>query len=178
MTVPADRSESERQFVVMYEEYADAIFRFCYFKLRDREAALELSQETFARMWRYLSGGQEIEHARAFAFRVARNAIADHVRKSRPLYAHQMGESAEHLLDPAAESGTESDAEVAGILDCLKGLPERDQEAVTLRYIESLSVSEIAESLGELPNTVSVRIKRALQTLRECVGVPPHERTS
>ena len=162
--------------MAMYEEHADSIFRFCYFKLRDREAALELSQETFARIWKYLTSGQEIEHARAFSFQVARNALADYVRKSRPLYAHQMGDSAEHLLDPAAESDTESDAELSGVLECLKGLPERDQEAVTLRYIESLPISEIAEGLGELPNTVSVRIRRALQALRECVGImSPHQ---
>lgn len=177
MVAPADNSERERRFIAMYEEYADAIFRFCYFKLRDREVALELSQETFARMWSYLTSGQEIQHVRAFSFQVARNAIADYVRKSRPLYAHQMGDSAEHLLDPAAEGGAESHAELSGILECLKGLPERDQEAVTLRYIESLPVSEIAESLGELPNTVSVRIRRALQALRECVGIMPHEST-
>ncbi|MDO8523688.1 MAG: sigma-70 family RNA polymerase sigma factor [bacterium] len=175
---PMNQSDCERWFLAMYESHADAIFRFCCYKLRDREAAVEITQDTFTRIWEYIARGKTIEHFRAFAFRTARNAIADYVKKARPLYEHDLAEVAERLLDHSVESTAPDMAELSGVLGCLRGLSEDDQELVMLRYTEGMSVKDIAADLGERPNTVAQRLKRALQALRECLGVVPSRKTS
>ena len=156
-----------------YDIHADPVFRFCLMKLRDREAAVELTQDVFARMWEYASRGQEIVQFRAFAFRVARNAIADYVKKSRPVYERELGERADDILDAAVPGDAELRAELSGLLSCMKGLDEDDQELVALRYTEGVPVKDIALELGEKPNTVTQRLKRALAALQECLGVVP-----
>lgn len=166
-------TDTEERFMALYDAEADAIFRFSFMKLRDREAALDVTQDVFTRMWEYVRRGSTIEHFRAFAFRVARNAITDHVKKSRPLYEHELGEGAEDILEIAAPGDAETKAELAGLLECLSALPEDDQELVTLRYTEGYPVKEIAEEKDELPNTITKRLARALEALRECVGVVP-----
>ncbi len=71
----------------------------------------------------------------------------------------------------AAETGVVSAAirdELGGqILQALERLDERDREVVVLRGIEKNSNKEVATVLGELPNTVAVRYKRALERLRK-----------
>lgn len=164
-------SETERWFISMYEAEADAVFRFCLFKLRDRELATDIAQETFVRMWDYVARGSELSNFRAFAFRVARNAIADYIKKNRPVYEHELGDMADEIMNAPVLGDAESRAELSGVLGCLKGLPEEDQEMVLLRYTEQMPVKEIAESLGQLPNTVTQRLKRAIESLRNCLGI-------
>ncbi|MEK9176794.1 MAG: sigma-70 family RNA polymerase sigma factor, partial [Patescibacteria group bacterium] len=136
-------------------------------------AAVELTQDVFARIWEYMAGGQTIEHFRAFAFRVARNAIADYVKKSRPVYEHELGDKAEAILDVAVPGDAETKAELAGLLSCMRRLDEDDQEIVTLRYTEGIPVKDIAAERNEKPNTITQRLKRALKALQECLGVVP-----
>ncbi|TSC67200.1 MAG: RNA polymerase, sigma-24 subunit, ECF subfamily [Parcubacteria group bacterium Gr01-1014_66] len=51
-----------------YAQYADAIFHHCFFRILDRERALEIMQETFMRAWNYLSQGKKIMHFRSFLY--------------------------------------------------------------------------------------------------------------
>ncbi len=48
------------QLTQAYEEYGDAIFRYCFYKISDREKALDFVQETFTRTWQNLVNGNEI----------------------------------------------------------------------------------------------------------------------
>ena len=52
---------------------------------------------------------------------------------------------------------------------CLDELQEKDREVILLRVAEGLSNEEAAQELGEAPNTVSHRYRRALGKLREAV---------
>src|SRR3989338_4735544 len=70
------------EFLQAYEAYNDAIFRYCYFRVYDRERARELSQETFMKAWEYLSRtGKKIENLRAFLYKIATNLIIDNSRQ-------------------------------------------------------------------------------------------------
>ena len=69
----------EEEFLTLYDAYADAIFRHCFFRVYERERARDLVQETFARTWEYAAKGNAVENARAFLYRVANNVIGDEV---------------------------------------------------------------------------------------------------
>ncbi len=51
--------------------------------------------------------------------------------------------------------------------ECIETLSERDREILVLRGIEQLSTREVAESLGEKPDTVYMRFRRALDRLKQ-----------
>ncbi|MAE96548.1 MAG: hypothetical protein CL910_18020 [Deltaproteobacteria bacterium] len=55
----------------------------------------------------------------------------------------------------------------SNILQCLDGLPAEDRELIVLRGIEQIRNRDVATILGEKPNTVAVRYKRALHRLRD-----------
>ena len=159
------RDEAEKVFTEIFHEYADAIFRHCAFKVMDRLLGHDLTQETFLRIWKQIEQGKEIENMRAFLYKVADNLVIDHVRKKKPLSLDQLQEQG---FDPGHDElpTTQNRMEVTRALEALHKLEADYRQVIHLRYVEGLSVSEIATMTGEPPNTVSVRIHRGLQQLR------------
>ncbi len=165
----------EKQFTAAFERYADELFRHATLRLSDRERALDLTQETFLRAWAYVSRGEEIRDYRPFFYRTLRNLIVDEYRKHKTTSLEQLvesgegGETIESLL-PADETNALEAAmdrfDGKRALEALTKLTDPYREVLALRYIEGLSPKEIAESIEESENVVSVRIHRGLKKLR------------
>jgi RNA polymerase sigma-70 factor (ECF subfamily) len=159
----------ERQFLGVYDRYADALFRHCYFRTGDRERAKELVQETFTRTWQYLTDGKPIDNIRAFLYRTATNLIIDDVRRGAMLSLDALAEDGFQPRDEAdAARRAHIEAQVA--LGHLDRLDDKHREALLLRYLDGLKPKEIADLLGESQNVISVRIHRGLQKLRTLMG--------
>lgn len=158
----------EQQFLRWYDEYADALYRYCYFKVHNREVAKDLVQETFTRTWQYLLKGYVIEYGRAFLYRVALHCIIR--RAQRPTSVSLESLEEEHGFTVAEEHKQSLDEtidarHVASLLDTF--LDEKDKEVIVLRYINELAPSEIAHITGESENVISVRLHRALKKFRK-----------
>lgn len=154
------------EFIKAYEKYSDAIFRYCYFRVYDRERAKDLVQETFMKTWDYIARGNDIENIRAFLYRVARNMVIDYTRKKKEDSLEVLQELGFNPgLDERVNKEIEFDFQAA--VHALKSLDEKYREAVTMRYIDGYSPREIAQMLDETENVVSVRIHRGLQQLRK-----------
>ncbi len=157
------------QFEQIYEEEADKLFRFSLFRVSDRERAIDLVQESFARLWQKLASGEEVSNRKGFLYRTARNLIIDWYRKKKTLSLDTSfeEESAPDIEDERAYEAIEMEAEVSRVLEVLKSLPEESREVVYLRFVEDLKPQEIAELLGVNPNVVSIRITRGLKDLKK-----------
>lgn len=166
--------ELEREFLAAHEEYADALFRHCLIRIRDREIAKDIVQETFSRAWLYLSEGKKIEYTRAFLYRVANNLIVDHVRKKKSSSLDAMMD--DDGYEPVDEAAT-NPADVPAAREALKLLASLDeiyQTVISMRYLEEMSPKEIALELGVSENVVSVRIHRGMERLRQLADrLPP-----
>jgi len=156
----------EERFLKEYDTYADSVFRFCLFKLSDREEAKDLTQEAFTRVWAYIANGGEIKNIKAFLFQTARNLIIDKYRKKHTDSLEIMQDAG---FDPEYEEEVEIeekiDAEMA--MKLLEELSDEYREVVVLKYVEELSIQEIAESLDESTGNISVRLHRALSKLKK-----------
>src|SRR5258708_4751537 len=75
--------ELEAEFLKSYDEHAEALFRHVLIRVRDRDIAKDIVQETFSRTWFYLSEGKKVEYIRAFVYRIANNLIVDGSRKKK-----------------------------------------------------------------------------------------------
>lgn len=161
--------DRQQKFKNLYDEHADAIFRYLYFKLNDRERSLELTQEVFTRLWQYMASGKEVEFPKAFLYKSAANIFINEIRTDKRTLS----------LDTLLESGFEvayegkdlqQIAEQQEVVDSLQALDEHDRDVLVMRYVEDMQVKEIAQVLGEKENTVSVWIKRALEKLKNIYG--------
>ncbi|HXK39952.1 MAG TPA: RNA polymerase sigma factor [Candidatus Paceibacterota bacterium] len=157
----------EQEFLKAYDDYADDLFRHAFFRVRDRERAKDLVQETFTRTWTALSGGATIDNLRAFFYRVLTNAIIDESRKKK---AASLDTMLEEGFAPRDEEATEAVLEVTIIREThelLSTLPDEYRLPLIMRHLDGLSPREIAEVLGLTENLVSVRINRAINKLRK-----------
>jgi RNA polymerase sigma-70 factor, ECF subfamily len=156
----------EQQFMEAYEKYSDAIFRYCYYRVFDREKAKDYVQEAYCRTWKYISQGKQIDNLRAFIYRTANNIIIDEVRKKKSTSLDQIMEKG---FMPSVDPRKKTENEVFGkeILDIVKSLDEKYRDVILLKYVEDLSAKEIATILNETENNVYVRINRGFQKIKE-----------
>ncbi len=159
----------ESIFNEVYDTHADALFRYCLFLTRERNRALDASQETFVRFFEYLQSGKQVAYPKAFLFRAAKNFVIDQARKRK-------ADSLEAMADEGfeAKSIRPSD-DIAGITatrDQLQALEKAHPEAyelVTLRHAYNLSIEELATLYDTTENAMSVRIHRAINTLQQSI---------
>jgi len=161
------QSAIEQEFLKAYDQFSDAIFRHCVFRISDREKAKDIAQGSFVRLWDYMSQGKEIDNMRAFLYRIANNLIIDEYRKKKDESLDRMRD--EEGFDIGFESRhdieTKDDYERAQVL--LDALPDKYREAIVMRHIDGLSVKEIARLTHETENVISVRIHRAIEKLKK-----------
>lgn len=164
------KEKAEKLLYRLLEQYEEPLFRFVYFKIHHRESALDIVQDIFTKVWIYICDGKKIEHEQAFLYRIARNAVIDHYKKSRT-------SSLDALLEahPEDEPGTPnndhdktSDATIVQKL--INTLPEEDAMVLYLRFVEDKSLDDIARLLGKTKNATTVKIHRAVEKLKALVG--------
>lgn len=156
----------EKLFFELFEAYQDRIFRFVYFQLREREQALDITQEVFTNTWQYLARGNELEHPEAFLYRSARNALIDFYKKRKSL-------SLDGLLEDGFEPGEDEleghlkQNDLSMVAELIRELNPKDQQIILQRYSEERPIEEIAEQFGKSTNAMTVQIHRIIQKLKE-----------
>ena len=165
--------DMEQAFRDAFEKHSDELFRHAALRISDRDRALELTQECFLRSWQYVQRGEEIREMRPFLFRTLRHLIIDEYRKAKSFSLDEMMENDEGGVIEAALPRDDTNTLEAAInrfdssraVGAIRKLPELYREVLTMRYVEDLSLKEIAALLGESENVVSVRVHRGLKKL-------------
>lgn len=157
----------EQEFIKAYDQFADAIFRHCVFRVSDREKAKDIAQGSFVRLWDYMSQGKEVDNIRALLYRIANNLIIDEYRKKKVVSLDQMRdeEGFDIGFEPMHDIESRDEYEHAQAL--LERLPDKYRESLVMRHIDGLSVKEIAHLTHESENVISVRIHRAIEKLKD-----------
>lgn len=140
------------------KEQYEKIFRYCFFKVHDREAAEDITQETFLRFLEspnYTEMNKELR----YLYTIAGNLCADHFRKRQ----------AEELSENIPDDYDFEDCILtnAALGSAIQSLPQEDRELVVLRYINDVPVSVLAELYGISRFKMGRRIKCILDDLRK-----------
>ena len=158
----------EKDFLAAYDANADALFRHCVARVRDRDLAKDIVQETFTRTWGYLAEGKHVEHMRAFLYRTLNNCLVDTMRKKRSVSLDVMyEEDGFEVAYETHEIPLEAREEIGQAMQLLSSLDETYSSVITMRFIDELSPGEISVILGVSENVVSVRIHRGVKQLRK-----------
>lgn len=160
------KPDLKTKFEEVCRDNADALFRYCYFKVSDRELAKDLVQEAYFRTWNCLGKGEKIDNIRAFLYKVLNNLVIDEYRKKKAISLEQM---AENGFDPAFNDRESIEDKIDGkmAVEMLQFIPESYQEVIFMRYVEDMSLKEISEIVGETENAISVRVHRGLKKIKE-----------
>jgi len=151
----------------LMERYWRPMVAFALDKLRNADAAEDLVQEAFVRVWEHRKQLRPHASPRAYLYRVLRNLITDDFRRRRlrdrfsffaSLGAPTESPSPVALLE-ASELATAAERAIAA-------LPERRRDVFVLAHLHGLSYREVAETLGITPRTVANHMTLALGQLR------------
>jgi RNA polymerase sigma-70 factor (sigma-E family) len=158
----AERRADEAVYA-LYAEHYKSLVRLAAMLVRDTPTAEEVVQEAFVAMH---AGWQRLEDTeKALAY--LRQAV---VNKSRSVLRHRV--VVEKNLQnpppdmPSAEHGAFALLERSAVIKALRGLPERQREAIVLRYYADLSEADIAATMGISRGAVKSHTARGMAALR------------
>ena len=149
------------------------VFGLAYSFLRDREAAEDVAQEVFIKVWRALPGFDGRASVSTWIYTIARNASLSALRARRPQSS---------LSDPAVTAAVEAlnpipaadvGVDRAAILRLVDQLPTKQRQVIMLFYMEAQSHEEVAAMLAMPVGTVKTLLHRARARLS--AAVKPNE---
>ena len=161
-----DRQADSRDAVTdVYQAHAVGLIRLAVVMLGDRPVAEEVVQEAFCGLYlhwdRLADPSKALGYVRSAVLNGCRSALRRRARwQRRPLAGPSFLETAESV-----ESSVLASEEHRAVLAALRRLPDRQREALVLRFYLELGEAEIAESMGVTPGTVKSTTSRALAAL-------------
>ena len=170
-----DSNSQKIIFERFYESQVDSVFRFCVLRVGSREEALDISAESWSRLWLEINKGKVIPQKKSYIFAIARNLIIDWYRKKKPSSLDFMLEGGDLDIPFDVEDTGIMSAEDASLakssLEVLKRVPASYREVLYLKFLEGLQPQEIGEIMGMSANAVSIRINRGLEEARKILNI-------
>ncbi len=155
----------------LYDELVGPIYRYIALRVRRREDAEDLTQLVFERIVgglpRYHQNGRPFS---AWAFRIARNAVIDHVRRDRP--TEPLGPAHDHADGLEVEAISLRGEQIRELRQAIGLLTPDQREALTLRFVAGLSAEEAAHVMGRRAGTIRGLTFRAINALRRHMVEP------
>jgi RNA polymerase sigma-70 factor, ECF subfamily len=168
--VKAAQNGDMAAFGELFDRYFDMVFRFALVRMNgDRAQAEDIASETFVRALRRITSvtyqGRDIG---AWFVTIARNLIFDHVKSSRYRLEHATDEIVEHSPSThGPEQQVLDGATNDELLRCIRKLNPDQQECITLRFLQGLSVAETAALMDRNEGAVKALQHRAVRRLAQ-----------
>jgi len=156
----ANRGDSEA-FEALYYRYRDWVYRLGWRFTANQSDALDVLQETFAYLLGKFPGFELTAAMTTFLYPVVRHTSL-RIRSKNKRFASDeevLGE----LVAPASQETERSRSELAAVLTAL---PKAQREITLMRFVDGMSLQEIASTLAIPLGTVKSRLHHALKTLR------------
>ncbi|MEO3978594.1 ECF subfamily RNA polymerase sigma factor, BldN family [Streptomyces sp. CAU 1734] len=162
----AQAGEAEA-FGRLYDQYSDTVYRYIYYRVGGKATAEDLTSETFLRALRRISTftwqGRDFG---AWLVTIARNLVADHFKSSRFRLEVTTGEMLDaNEVERSPEDSVLESLSNAALLEAVRKLNPQQQECVTLRFLQGLSVAETARVMGKNEGAIKTLQYRAVRTL-------------
>lgn len=156
-------------FGCIYELYFTPVFRYVYFRLKNKHEAEDLTQTVFVKFYESTANFTRMgKNPLAYFFTIARNVIIDHSRKKKEIV---MGDRELEI-----EAGRTNEDHLKSIerkeiclkvKEALKRLTDDQREVMILKFINDLSNGEIAKISGKSEIAVRQSQSRAIRNLRK-----------
>ncbi len=157
-------------FAGLYDRHSRAAFSLAYRMMGERQAAEELVQEAFLKVWR-AAGSYRAERGstRTWILSIVHNRAIDHLRSSasRRRIQDRVQETAPTSQPSEAFAETWRNSHREQVREALRGLPREQLKVLELAYFSGYTHKEIAELLDLPLGTVKGRMRLGLKKLRE-----------
>jgi RNA polymerase sigma-70 factor (ECF subfamily) len=154
---------------VLYDQYVDRIYAYIYHRVGQADLAEDLTGQVFMRMLEAVRKGQGWQTSfSGWLYRIAHNLVIDHYRrKSRATLV-----DIDDATPVQAKSGNpvetyELQFEQQRLREALRKLTEEQSQVISLRFLEDLSIAEVADIMQKTEGAVKALQYRAVIALRK-----------
>jgi RNA polymerase sigma-70 factor (TIGR02952 family) len=151
----------------LYDHYVTMVHRYLLHRVGDRAQAEDFTSETFVRALRRIDSlsfqGRDVG---AWLVTIARNIVRDHVKSSR----FRLEVTTADMRDADLVTDGPEDAVVQALINeqllaCIRQLGSEQQECISLRFLQGLSVAETAAVMGKKDGAIKALQHRAVRRL-------------
>lgn len=140
------------------EEQYDKIYRYCYFKIFDKQLAQDITQETFLRFYKQELNLDDGKHL-AYLYTIARNLCIDEFRKKTV-------DSLENFEEEAIYDPCEEWIDNLTLRSIIGKLPKEDQELIFLHYVNEMPITSICSIMGISRFAIYRKLSKSLKWLK------------
>jgi RNA polymerase sigma-70 factor (ECF subfamily) len=156
-------------FEALYRKWLSPVYRYFYFRLGSIKDAEDLTAQVFLKAYQDLPLYRSRGAFSAWLFTIAHARLVDHYRRDGLKAAREVSiemlEIPVSTADPKAQADRQSELET--VFGLLKGLSEKEQDLLRLRFMAELSYKEIGQVLHCKADTARKATARLLQRLKE-----------
>lgn len=163
-----------RAFDALMARHKEKMMKYAYLMVGNYEDAKEIAQDAFVKAYQHLGKFEGKSKFVTWFYRILINTSRDYLRKRKWAFMtwkknEDMEAYWEQVGDPRASTdrGAVSDETNRQITKAVQELPEKQRWIFTLRFIEGMSLSEIAEAVGSSEGTVKASIHFAVQKFKD-----------
>jgi len=148
-------------FAELVGRYERVVTASAWAVLRDFHAAQDVAQESFVIAYGQLSSLRAADAFGPWLLKTVRRAASRRAARTRTTISIN---AVAH--EAAAPDGAAWEEEFESVVQALSRLPEQERVVVALRYLDTLSVNEIAQTTDRPVGTVTKQLSRAIERLR------------
>lgn len=141
-------------------EHQNAHYRLAFSYVKNKEAALDIIQESIMKALRSIDSLEHIQYLKTWFYRILINTSIDYIHKNKRMVAVEDEVLDYHL--PVNELNA-PDIDLYEAIDLLQPMYKT---IIILRFFEDMKIEDIATALEENPNTIKTRLYAALRKLR------------
>lgn len=175
MLVKRAKSGDDKAFSEIVRLYQNAVYNSALYIAKNRDDALDISQEVFLKLWRTLGAFRGEVSLKFWIAKITRTCAIDYIRQRNQKAALPFITDDDDKETDIPDTDTASDPVasyerkeiMSAVRHAVNSLPEQIKEAVVLREFHDLSYSEIAETLGISEGTVKSRISRGREQIKK-----------
>jgi RNA polymerase sigma-70 factor (ECF subfamily) len=161
------RKDDVKAFELLVKEYSDSLYQFALRNLKDSQAAKDIVQDVFVKIWNNRKTISIKSHVKPYLFRMVRNKSLDFVRHNavKQQVEEYLEVHTEHVKSPE-ENFTDHELSSA-LSEAVDKLPEQCRAIFTLKKYHDFSYAEISETMNISVNTVQSQMGIAFKKLRK-----------
>ncbi len=160
------RAGDKRAFDELTRMYKDKMFALTYRMCGDREAALDLLQETFFSAFKAIRNFRGEAGFSSWLYRIASNKAINFLRRKKLLSFLPLGENPamepSYIMDDAVRN---KELELA-MVQAVDSLPPKQKLVFNLRFYDQLQFTEISRIMKRSESTVKTSYQKAIEKLR------------
>lgn len=145
-----------------FEKYAEIIYKYIFFMVKDHQTAEDLTQETFIKAHMKANQFKGNSELKTWLYRIAYTTTMNHFRKKHPVIT--LFDSS--LKEKSAEQHFIEENDLENLYHAISGLKISYKQVIILRKIQQLSIKETADVLHWSESKVKMTLSRALKKLQ------------